>query len=247
MMLHAIRRLVNPVGDEGPKDTRSGAVAVTATALLGCMMLLPASTAAQERPVPAEPIQPRAETPTVKFDARAGAAFPAGDLADVADPGFTAGLGVGFFLSPRVVLRLDGDMSRLSDLNGNDFQQDVGDFFEGNLNLWHYNGGVEFNLVDPRTRNFDVLLSLGAGATTIDPNQPADPELEAFGTRTRFTANGSIGFGTRLGDNVGIQLRGTTYAIFLNDDDFLSGDLEEATRDMWWSFPVQLGVGIALP
>lgn len=220
---------------------------------IAALAVAPAFATAQE-PVPPDERDDRWDDDVVvvdhergfSFDARAGTSLPAGDLNDLADPGFGAGLGLAFHLSPQFALRLDGDMSRLSEVDADEFEEGVEDFFEGDLNLWHYGGGLQFNLADPRRSSWDFLVMLGAGATTIDPNQPTAPDPQVQGQTTRFTANGGVRVGTRPAENVGIFLRGTSYAIFLQDDDFVDGDLEQATRDMWWAFPVQLGVELAI-
>ncbi len=213
------------------------AVAAAGTALL----LLPVWAAAQERPVGTQ--YRTDDDPRVKFDVRAGGTFPAGQLSDISDPGFTAGLGIGFHLTPRVALRADGDASFLGQVDDQDFGEGLEDFFGADFTLWHYNAGIQFNLTDPRTPGPSFQVELGAGATTMEPGDDA-PDLSS---NTSFTAHGGLTVGTRPSDNVNLFLRGKTYAIFLQDDAFVDNGLTDAFDDVWWSFPVQLGVEIAVP
>lgn len=224
-------------GRARPRGARLAAAAAGAA-----LLLLPAWAAAQERPVGT---QYRADDdhPRVKFDVRAGGAFAAGQLSDITDPGFTAGLGIGFQLSPRVALRADGDASFLGQVDDEEFEQGLEDFFGADFTLWHYNAGLQFNLTDPRTPGPSFQLGIGAGATTMEPGDDA-PDLSS---NTNFTAHGALTVGTRPSENVNIFLRGKSYAIFMQDDAFIDNGLEDAFDDIWWSFPVQLGVEIAVP
>lgn len=172
-----------------------------------------------------------------KFEVRGGAAFPAGDLGDVSDPGISAGLGLGFLITPRLALRADGDVSLLS-------EPDALEELEADITLWHYGGGLEYNFADPRRSNTSFLVGLGAGATTIDPEEEAAIGVEGE-TETSFTANGSVGIGFG-GENVSFLIRGRAYAIFVEPVEVVDGVQEDDT-DIWWVFPLQAGLEFRLP
>lgn len=191
------------------------------------------------------------ERVTVK--ARSGATVPAGNLGDITDAGFNAGLGVGIPLADRVRFTLFGDVSLLSeiDTDGEFGEGEVEQFFDDGLRLWSYGGGLEFDLTDPATSDFSMMLSAGAGATTIDPQTTLtgpDTEFQPFDTETRFSADAGVELGYQASENVGLFLGADTRAIFLNSDDFepVEGDAGDELSDQidntWWAFPLRAGI-----
>lgn len=190
------------------------------------------------------------------FEIRAGAAIPGSDLADRFDPGFSAGLGVGFPMAERFRLTLEGDAGFLSDVV-RDQELGTGEvrqFFEGDLRLWHYGVGLEGDVVDPERSDASVVLQGGVGATTIDPERirivtgGEDPVLQEPETRTRFTANGGLAVGFGVSEGVDLLLDGRAYAIFLEEQDFeLEETLEDTVGDVWWSFPLQVAFRFRAP
>ncbi len=184
-------------------------------------------------------------------EGRGGIVIPAGDLSDLARAGATFGGGVAFHLTPEFAIRGDFDAS----------------FMEGNtlasgreapgVNLYHYTGGVEFALVQPRAGGRPVTLAtnVGVGAT--------DFEVEAFITSREphrgesfivseryFTANAGLKLGYELGRNVGVLLGGQGFVTFADEKDtavlrFLD---ENDARSLGtvWSFPITAGVKIRL-
>lgn len=133
----------------------------------------------------------------LRWDARAGAAIPAGDLADAVDPGFSFGLGLGIPLNDQIYLRLDGDGNFLSEISDDELDEEIEQFFEGGLNLWHYGPGLEFDFVDADETGVRLSAGLGGGLTTIDPDEPETdvPGVGASEATTRFTANGGLTLG----------------------------------------------------
>lgn len=190
------------------------------------------------------------------FEVRAGAAIPGSDLADRFDPGFSAGLGVGFPLADQFRLVAEGDVGFLSDVV-RDAEVGTGEarqFFEGDLRLWHYGAGLEADLTNPDRSDASVVLQGGLGATTIDPEQirietgGQDPVVQESETRTRLTANGGLAVGLGLSEGVDLMLDGRAYAIFLEEQDFeLEETLEDTVGDIWWSFPVQVALRFRAP
>lgn len=190
------------------------------------------------------------ERVTVK--ARSGATIPAGNLGDITDAGFNAGLGVGIPLAERVRFTLAGDVSLLSeiDTDGEFGEGEVEQFFDDGLRLWSYGGGLEFDLTDPAMSDFSMMLSAGAGATTIDPQTTLtgpDTEIQRFDTETRFSANAGVELGYRASENVGLFLGADTRAIFLRSGDFepaadADDELADQIDDTWWAVPVRAGI-----
>lgn len=184
----------------------------------------------------------------VKLDARAGVAVPMGDLGDATDSGFAPGVGLSFLLSEQVALRADLDMSLLSDVAEDDVDAATDDFFNSDVKLYDYGGALEVNLMDPSSDVF-ALLSFGAGATTIDPEAPEaplPPDAEGFGTETNFTLNGGATLGVEATDALGIFVRGTPHAIFVDPEGAGEETVEEELDDIWWNTPIQLGLNLKL-
>jgi len=97
------------------------------------------------------------EDPGWTIDGRGGIAVPAGDLADLAVEGVgpTFGLGVGYYVHPRVALRIDGDVDFLSGDEG------TGGATGPDITLFHYNAGAEVELTRPGAGPWDVTANGG--------------------------------------------------------------------------------------
>lgn len=149
------------------------------------------------------------------FDGRGGIAVPVGDLSDVADVGPTFGVGIGYWFNDRVAVRVDGDLDLLS---GKDSE---GTGPAGpDMNLWHYNAGVEVDLVRP-TSPWDFTLNVAGGLSTLDVD-----EFDVGGTptdlsETYFTGNGGVQVGYDVSPNVNVFARGQWYLVFSDEDDTL--------------------------
>lgn len=190
------------------------------------------------------------------LEIRAGAAIPGSDLADQFDPGFSAGLGIGFPFAERARLILGGDVGFLSEVVRDEElgTGEIRQFFEGDLRLWHYGGDLEVDLTDPDRSGVSFTLRGGLGATTIDPERirtvvgGQEPVVTETESRTRFTANGGLGLGFPLSDGVDLLLGGKAYAIFMSEDDFeVEEAVEEQFENIWWSFPVHLVIRFRTP
>jgi hypothetical protein len=100
-------------------------------AALALLLILPGRTAAQHQ---------------WSFQGRAGLALPLGDLADFQDIGPSFGVGAAYWLNDRFAVRGDFDIDLLSGADAELFGQSVS--FE-DITLYHYNAGVEYDLLPP--------------------------------------------------------------------------------------------------
>lgn len=98
----------------------------------------------------------------LSVEARGGAAFPMGDLADTADPGFGVGLTVGHPLTNRLSLTLDGGVNAFGEEGRFD------EFRAFSVAVWHYTAGVRYRLTDATATPWMVALTGGLGASTLD-------------------------------------------------------------------------------
>jgi hypothetical protein len=140
-----------------------------AVAMLLCLTLLPAAASAQQWDVAA----------------MVGVGVPFGDLADFTNPGFSASLSTTRWMSPRWGIRVGGAGNFL----GSEFDDGP------SAKLWHYNGGIEVDIV-PASSTFAWHANAGLGGTTSD-----------FGgdeTATDFTINLGTTFEYPLNDYVRI-------------------------------------------
>lgn len=150
-------------------------------------------------------------------EARGGLGIPVGDLGDVVNTGPAIGGGIGFFLGPRTVLRLDVDYQ---DLNEQDF--DLAEPFDSGpgIQLLSYTGGLEFLLTEPASTGATVTANIGAGGTSFESDEfpTVDDELTEF-SESYFTAVGGLKLGADLVENVTLFASGQYYVIFADEDD----------------------------
>lgn len=221
-------------------DTTTDTVRRTLLAL-GAMAFLTAGAAA-----PAQAQVLLEDSPNWTVDGRGGIAVPVGDLSDlpIESVGPTFGVGVGYYVHPRVAVRVDGDVELYSgdDMAGGGTGPDV--------NLWHYNAGLELELTRPDAGPWDLTANLGGGATTWD----TDPFTTGAGTddlsETYFTANGGLKLGYDVSSSANVFVGGQWYLQFTDEDDTralasLTPELNQGF-DTASSFPLYAGLKLKL-
>lgn len=128
------------------------------------------------------------------FEGSAGIALPLGDLADVADPGLTLGVGASYFLGPRIALRAEGSI----DMYGAPSSAAV----DPELMAWHFTGGIEYHIVNP-TGPFMFNVDVGFGGVSFDTDPftvvgvPTGGQTTTQFEKTYFAVKG----GAQLGYN----------------------------------------------
>lgn len=159
--------------------------------------------------------------------AGAGVGLPAGDLADLSDPGFTTGLDLSYRVHPRIALRVGGGVELLP---ASDELAAIGQ--GSDLDLWHYDAGVEVALLPPRRSAWSLTLDLGAGASTFDFETSET-------TETYFTTSGGLQVGYALTPMLDVYVGGDAHLMF--------ADEEEVGVDTGWSLPVTAGLELSMP
>ena len=159
--------------------------------------------------------------------AGAGVGLPAGDLADLTDPGFTTGLDLSYRVHPRIALRAGGSVEFLP---ASDELVAIG--AGSDLDLWHYDAGVEVALLPPGRSPWSLTLDLGAGASTFDFETSES-------TETYFTTSGGLRVGYALTPMLDVYVGGDAHLMF--------ADEEEVGVDTGWSLPVTAGIELSMP
>jgi hypothetical protein len=180
----------------------------------------------------------------VYVQSEGGISIPASQLGKLADAGPAVGAQLGYWLSPRVALRLGGQIDLLDGAR-------VSESVVGpDLRLWHYSAGVEANLL-PSARRWSLFAGAGLGATTFDSDEfVVDPGVEDEFRETYFTADA----GLRLG-----YLFSPRFTAFVGTRAFLSATDEEDTGRLAlvdptvlepfgtaWTFPVTAGLTVRI-
>ena len=127
-----------------------------------------------------------------------GAAVPFGDLSDVTETGVGLGFGLTRWANQWVGFHLGTALNMLGAKGAGP-----------DLDLWHYNAGIEADLINPSTSNFRLHFNVGLGGTTTSAKD--------LDSQTDFTVNGGpnleYAFSRRWNGLVGTQL----YVIFATD------------------------------
>lgn len=158
----------------------------------------------------------------LSFQGLVGIGSPKGDLGKTTQDGVLLGFGIGYRVSPRVSLRLDGAYDALkpngSPLRSTATKNRLGGTYGPRTNLWHYMAGVQFELTPPDRYRWHVSVLAEAGGTYIDEMGSAtiaparSHELTTYGgaqvgydLSSNLTAFGTAGayfiFGDRLDPN----------------------------------------------
>jgi len=127
-----------------------------------------------------------------------GAAVPFGDLSDVTETGVGLGFGLTRWANKWLGFHLGTALNMLGAKGAGP-----------DLDLWHYNAGIEADLINPSTSNFRLHFNVGLGGTTTSAKD--------LDSQTDFTVNGGpnleYAFSRRWNGLVGTQL----YVIFATD------------------------------
>lgn len=177
------------------RDWRTGVVVLMGLLLAGA----PGKASAQEG---------------LTFEGRAGLGFPVGTLGDVVDPGFAAGITLGYGLTPA-----------LSAFGATDLETLPGTGAAEDLTLFHYRGGLELRLTDPVRTWWRLSLHAGIGATTFDAQGP---------TNTYFTTSGGLKLGYDVNTETDLYLSLEAHA--------MQADEQEQGFGTVWSIPLTAGV-----
>lgn len=154
------------------------------------------------------------------FQGRAGIAIPAGNLSDSQDPGPSFGAGLAYWIRDRLALRGDIDVDLLSGAD-----TEFGELAD--ITLYHFNGGIEYDLVPPSQSPWKLHANAGLGFTTTDV------DVEGSESETDFTLNAGAKLGYAISPMARIFAGVQAYVILADETVY--------------SFPIHGGFRILLP
>jgi len=127
------------------------------------------------------PSAARAQSDRFQVDVMAGVGSPRGDLAKVNVDGVMGSLGLGYRITPRLTLRLDGAVDALqrggSPL-GSGTPVPLGGVLGPRTDLWHYMAGVAAELTTPDAGPWEVSALGQVGGTYVD--EKGSPAVAPF-------------------------------------------------------------------
>lgn len=176
-------------------------------------------------------------------EGRAGAAFPSGDLARVADAGAAFGMGAGRWVLPKLGLRIDAEWQRLpgGHPRGIAFPE---------VEAAYYSAGLELHLLEPGLVPWTAVVGVAAGFATIRAIRmnPAASSIRLDETYPAASLGLSLGYDVLVGLNV--FLRGGVTAVFGREDDLVfrpEGDQGPRSAELPGlgtsvSYPLELGI-----
>jgi len=176
------------------------------------------------------------------LDARAGVAFPAGELNKFESTGFSWGGGLGFWLTRVVGLR--GDI-QFDYLVGRSFPTGV---TSPDLDLRHLSGSLVFNFPAPQWQSVPLtfMWDLGAGVTRWKT-----PSGGAFTfENSYFTGHTGAVIGYDASRNINFFIGARAYLMVIDEADtaiWATLDPTISTFTTSWSIPLFAGVQVSLP
>lgn len=175
-------------------------------------------------------------------EARAGAAFPVGELADIADLGPSFGGGVAYFVHPNIALAGDVQVSLL----GASGEDPFGVVRTTGVDLAHFGAGILLDFPRPAFQEvpltFRVRLLNGFTAMSA-----SDVGLDF--SETYYTLNGGARVGYRISPRVELFVGSDVYVVLTDSADtvaFFRGPNPVEPMDVALSIPITLGVKAAL-
>jgi hypothetical protein len=159
----------------------------------------------------------------VSIEVRGGINVPTFDIADVADPGPSVGVGIEIPVASRLSILADADFGFHSgaDLAGGGSFPDV--------DVYHYIAKLAYDVISPDRGRWSFRINAGAGAMTF----------KIDGVSGSFTYP-AINVGAKLGYNVSENLN-----LFLSPQgDIAFSDENEIGTDNAWVWPFALGAAV---
>ena len=155
----------------------------------------------------------------LELEAGAGIGMSAADLAAYTQPGLAVGAGAGFWVSPHVAVRVDGDFSALGgDASGIETATTTPD-----MNIFHFGAGLEFDLMgrDAAQSPWTVQMNAGAGGSTVDTENFLDiTDEDRDLTETVANLNAGAEIGREISEDIMLTLAGQAFYMFLDEDKF---------------------------
>ncbi|MFQ5889524.1 MAG: outer membrane beta-barrel protein [Gemmatimonadota bacterium] len=178
------------------------------------------------------------------IEGQGGIAVPTGDLADLEDVGAGFGIGIAYWVHPRIAIRVDGDADILSGVDAEGALPEAPD-----LNIFHYTAGVSVRLLDPEATRWTLNLNAGAGGSTIDADDFTVSGTTVDFSETYFALNGGLTIGYDVGPNVNVFVGGEAFVVFSDEDDTvvfsqLRSDVEPF--DTAVTIPITAGIRVRL-
>jgi len=125
-------------------------------------------------------------------EAEGGIALPIGNLGNIQKFGANIGIAGTYWFSRRVAFRIGGGGSFLKGKDYTDEQTQT-TIRAPSLNLWYFNGGLEFELTNPQSLNtWSLDVNVGAGGTHAVTRFGTGSSGSAGPNKTYFTLNAGI-------------------------------------------------------
>jgi hypothetical protein len=180
----------------------------------------------------------------LSIEGHGGIAIPTSDLADLEDAGPSFGVGLTYDLSPRIAIRVAGDVDILGGVDSDGSGPEAPD-----MNIYHYNAGLGFRLLDPEAGRVTLDVNVGAGLSTLDVDSFSVGGQTVDFSETYFTANGGLKLGYDVAPGVNVFVGGQAYLIFSDGEDTavfgqLRSDVD--TFDTAWTRPLTVGLPIRI-
>lgn len=182
------------------------------------------------------------------LEGHGGVAVPVGDLGSFEDTGASLGVAVGWHLSPRFEVRIDGGSNFYNEQVNQATGAEIPD-----LQMYHYEAGVDYELTSAEGSRWDLSVNAQGGLTTVDTDtiRPG-PTLADF-TQTYP----SLAAGLKAGYDVSEEARphiefyvgGVARFVFSDEQDTrrfapFSADFPAEGTTSLINFPLEAGVAL---
>lgn len=199
------------------------------------------------------PGQAEAQDVGAAVDGWGGVAIPAANVGKFQDVGPSFGLGFEYLVTDRVFLRASGGADLHSGMDAEDLDGPPGGLDAPDMTLVHFSGGLGVRLVPADASNWDVSVSLEAGATSVStddfPEGATTPEGETDFSETYFSVSPGLRAGYLFGGRYNLFVRSQPHFAFADAEDtavFGQFDAGLAANgfDNVWNLPITAGLQV---
>jgi hypothetical protein len=168
-----------------------------------------------------------------EVDLYGGVGLPVSTLGDFQNAGFSIGVGGGYILPGRFMVRGDFASEFLqTKANGILPAPEMEDV---SVRLYHLDAALAINFVPPNTGRMIFAFDFGAGITHVDFNQGASTERP--NSTTRFTIPAGVILGYKMSDSFALFIRGRYYVMFMGDNSLFGSST-------WQTIPLWAGISM---
>lgn len=199
------------------------------------------------------PGQAEAQDVGAAIDGWGGIAIPASNIGEFQDFGPSFGLGFEYLVTDRLFVRASGSADLHSGTDADELDGPPGGLAAPDMTLLHFGAGAGVDLTPAGATNWDISVSLEAGASSVStddfPEGVTTPEGETDFSETYFSMSPGLRVGYVFADRYNLFVRSQPHFVFADAEDTavfgtFDSDVDNTGFGDIWNLPITAGLQV---